>query len=166
MQYARSNELIADKCELRAQNERSLLTGGLPFPRTKTIGDVYIDDLVILSFLQFPDMHLDSSLTEVQRADALYDFLQMPTKADKFCSGHSGEFGRGRLDGVSGTLGFPLERWFSLMLITMLIAAVGANRALVRRLLGGWTFALAFRWEVFANLYLSYTAAATLLPRR
>ena len=33
----------------RALNERSLLLRGLPFPRTKTIGDVYFDDLVILN---------------------------------------------------------------------------------------------------------------------
>ena len=30
---------------------------GLPFPRTKTIGDVYVDDLVILSVLHFSDVH-------------------------------------------------------------------------------------------------------------
>ena len=61
----------------RAQNERSLLITGLPFLRTKTI-DIYIDDLVILSILHFSDVHVDSSPIEVQRADALYDFLQMP----------------------------------------------------------------------------------------
>ena len=43
-----------------ALNERPLLIRGLPFPRTKTIGDVYIDDLVILSVLQFSDVHVDS----------------------------------------------------------------------------------------------------------
>ena len=37
----------------RAPNERSMLIRGLPFPRIKTIGDVYIDDLVILSIVQF-----------------------------------------------------------------------------------------------------------------
>ena len=34
-----------------ALHERSLLIRGLPFPRTTTIGDVFIDDLVILSVL-------------------------------------------------------------------------------------------------------------------
>ena len=47
---------------------------------------------------------------EVQRADALHDFFQMPTNARKSGSTLVGEFWRGRLDGVSGTLGFPLER--------------------------------------------------------
>ena len=72
----------------------------------------------------------------------------------------------GRLDGMSGTLGFPLERRVSRMLTTMLTAAVGVNRTLLQRLLGGWAFALTFRREVFACLDVSYTAAATLLPCR
>ena len=50
---------------------------GLPFPRTKTIRDVSIDDLIILSVLHFSDVHVDSSPIEVQRADVLYDFLQI-----------------------------------------------------------------------------------------
>ena len=46
----------------RALSGRSLPITGLPFPRTKTIGDVCIDDLVILSVLQqFSDVHVDSS---------------------------------------------------------------------------------------------------------
>ena len=43
----------------RALNERSLLIRGLPFPRTKKIGDVYIGDLVILSVAQFSNVHVD-----------------------------------------------------------------------------------------------------------
>ena len=74
----------------RALSERSLLIRGPPFPRTKTIGDVYIDDHVILSVLQFSNVHLDSSPIEVQRADALCDFLQMPTNARKSSSTLSG----------------------------------------------------------------------------
>ena len=46
LECARRRQLLA----ARAQNERSLLIRGLAFPRTKTIGDVYVDDLVILSF--------------------------------------------------------------------------------------------------------------------
>ena len=71
----------------------------------------------------------------------------MPTNAGKSGSPLSGEF-LGRLDGVAGTLGFPLERLVSRMLVTMLISAVGVNRTLLRRLLGGWAFALALRREV------------------
>ena len=50
---------------------------------------------------------------------------------------HSREsFGGGPLDGVSGTLGFPLARRVSLVLVTMLVVAVGSNRTLLQRLLG------------------------------
>ena len=52
----------------------------------------------------------------------------------------------------------------SFMLVTMLISAVGVNRTLLRRLLGGWAFAL--RREVFASLDVCYTAATSLPPRR
>ena len=52
------------------------------------------------------------------------------------------------------------------MLVTMLISVAGVNRTLLRRLLGGWAFALAFRREVFASLDVSYTAATTLPPSR
>ena len=48
--------------------------------------------------------------------------------AGKSGSALSGEFWGGRLDGVSGTLGCPLERRAPFMLITMLVAAVGVNR--------------------------------------
>ena len=77
----------------RALNKRPLLIRGLPFPRTNTIGDVYIDGLVIPSVLQFSDVHIDSSPIKVQRGSTLAE-----------------EFWRGHLDGVAGTLGFALER--------------------------------------------------------
>ena len=64
----------------------------------------------------------------------------------------AGEFWGGHLDGVEGSLGFPLQRRVSLMLITLLIAATGANRTVLQRLLGRWAFALAFRREAFACL--------------
>ena len=70
LESAHRRQLLA----ARALNERSLFITGRPFPRTKTIGDVYIVDLVILSVLQFSDVHVDSSPIEVQRADALHEF--------------------------------------------------------------------------------------------
>ena len=100
----------------------------LPFPCTMTIGDVYIDDLVILSVWEFSDVHIESLPFEVQRADALY------TNAGKSGSALAGEFWRGHLDGVAGTLGFPHHdacRFY-----------MGKSDALPR-LLGGWAFALA-----------------------
>ena len=70
-----------------------------------------------------------SSPIEVQLADASYDFLPMPTIADKSGSTLSAEFWGERLDGVSGTLGFPRERRVSLVPIT--VAPVGDNRTLL-----------------------------------
>ena len=106
------------------------------------IGDV---NAVILSVLQFSDVHAASLPIEVRRADALYDFLQMPTNAGKSGSTLTEKFWGGHLDGVAGTLGFTLERRVSLVLITGLVTAKGANRTFLQRLLGGWAFALAFR---------------------
>ena len=92
LECAHRRQLLA----ARALHERSLMIRGLPFPRTKTIGNVHIDDLVILSVLRFSNVHLVSSPIEVQRADALYDFLQVPTSAGKSgstLSENSGEEG-------------------------------------------------------------------------
>ena len=90
----------------------------------------------------------------------------MPTDAGKSGSTLAGEFWGGRLDNVSGTLGFPLARRVSLMLNPMLAAAVGVSRTLLQRLLGSWGFALAFHREVFASLDVSCTATTTLPPSR
>ena len=150
----------------RALNERSLLIRGLSFPRTMMIGDVHIGDLVILGGLQSSDVHADSSPFEVQRADVLYDFLQLPTNAGKSGSTLAGEFWGVRLDGVSGTQGFPLALLLLLMLISMLVAAMGVNRMLLHRFLGGRAFALALRREVFASLDVSSNAATALPPCR
>ena len=87
LECAHRRQLLA----ARALNERSLPIRGLSVPRTKTIGDVYIDDLAILSVLQFSDVHVASLPIEVRRADALYDFFQMPTNAGKSGRESSGE---------------------------------------------------------------------------
>ena len=102
---------------------------------------------------------------EARRADALWDFLLMPTNAGKSGNTLTGEFW-GHLNGVAGTLGFPLWRRVSLMLITMLVAATGAHRTLLQRLIGGWAFALAFRREALACLDVAHSAAASLAPSR
>ena len=52
LERAHRRQLLA----VRALNGRSLWIRGPPFPRTKTMGDVFIDDLVILSVLQFSDV--------------------------------------------------------------------------------------------------------------
>ena len=86
----------------------------------------------------------------------------MPANAGKSGSALSGESWGGQLDGVSDTLGFPLERRVSLMLAD----SVGVNRTLLGRFFGRWAFALAFRREVFASLDVFHTAATSLPPSR
>ena len=48
--------------------------------------------VVIVCVLQFSDGHVDSTPIQKQRADALYDFLQMPTNVGKSGSTLAGEF--------------------------------------------------------------------------
>ena len=95
LECAHRRQLLA----ARALNERSLLIRELTSPRTKKIGDGYMDDIVILSVLQFSDVHVDSSPIEVQRADAVYGILPLPTNAGKSGSTPTGEFWGGRTPG-------------------------------------------------------------------
>ena len=76
---------------LAALNGRSLSFGRPAFPRTKTTGNAYIDDLVVLSVKKLSDVHVESSPIDMQRADALYDSLQMPTNLGKSGSALSRE---------------------------------------------------------------------------
>ena len=68
-----------------ALNERSLLVSGLALPRTKS--------LVISSAVRSFDAQVDSPPIEMRRADVVYDFLQMPTNANKPSRTFSEEFG-------------------------------------------------------------------------
>ena len=122
-----------------------------------------LDDLVILSVLQFSDVHVDSSPIEVH---ARRYCVPLPPHAFE-CGSSLGRAGSGvvALDGLASTLGDPLERRVSFMLTTMLVAAVGGNRTLLQRFLGGWAVALAFRRETFASLGVFHTAAAGFIRR-
>ena len=70
----------------RALNEPSLLIRGLPFLRTKTIGDVYIDGEVTLSILQFSDVHVGSSPIEVQRSEHVNLFSMFRGSVGQSCA--------------------------------------------------------------------------------
>ena len=110
----------------RAPKERSLLVRGLPFPPTKTIGDVYIDDLVILTVSQFSDVHAASLPIDVRRAPKLCTTLNAH-ECGQVWQYTDGRVLGGHVDGVAGPLGFPLQRRVSLVLTTMLVAATRAN---------------------------------------
>ena len=128
MQCSRSS--VRTAVTAHALNRRSLLLGEPPFLRAATIGDVYMDGLVILSILHFSDVHAESRPIEVQRAVALYDFPQsrQTGKGGGTLTGEgstlTGEFLGERSTGISGTPGFPLERRVSLMLTTIVATVV------------------------------------------
>ena len=131
----------------RALNQRSLLVRGLPFPRTVTVGDVYIDVFVICSTLHFLDVYVRQSELS-RRMLCLISFYMTPRW----------HFGHARI---------PPERRVSVMLITLLMAVVVGNRPdSLATLPGEGAFALALRREVFASLDVSCTATATLPPCR
>ena len=71
---------------------------------------MYIDDLVILSILHFWDVRLRTSPHEVQRAYTFFAIISRCRHAGKAGTTITGEFGGGRVGGLSGTLGFSLER--------------------------------------------------------
>ena len=130
------NAVYTLECAYRRQllAARALIRG-VAFPRTKTVGDVYVDDL---GHSQCFVIFRRACRFVAHQCAACRCCVPNVGKSD---STLSGEFWGGHFDGVAGTLGFPLERRVSLTLITMLIAAVGENRTLLQRLLGGWAFA-------------------------
>ena len=69
----------------------------------------------------------------------------MPTTQSE--TGFRAEFWGGALDGIAGTLGFPMCRRTSLMCVTLTGAVLGLTRTSSQRLLGAWNFALCFRRE-------------------
>ena len=62
---------------------RTMLLPGCAFPRSATIGDVYIDDLVILAMVHFSRLHVKEDFIPCRRADTLYESLGMVVSAKK-----------------------------------------------------------------------------------
>ena len=125
----------------------TLLLPERPLPQGAEFGDVYIFDLVLFSILHF------SRLNETQRwpraacARDMNEQLAMPTARSKGDAGFRAEFRGGALDGIAGTLGFPMGRRTSLMFVTLTGAVLGVTRTTFQQLLGAWNFALNFRRE-------------------
>ena len=133
----------------RALHERSLLIRGPPIPAHKDDWRrMYRRSFHPQRFCNFPTcilIHRPSNCSEPRLCMTSFRCTRMRRSR----SVHSRELWGGRLDGVLGRLGFPLERRVSLMI-----------------LLKGWAFSFAFRREVFASLDVSYTAATLLPPSR
>ena len=78
---------------------RSMLLPGSAFHRFATLGDVYIDDLVIIAMFHFSRLHLKDDFAPAQRADTLYESLGMEVPAKKCGSAFEHEVRRVQSDG-------------------------------------------------------------------
>ena len=135
----------------RALNERSSLLRGLPFPRTRTIGDAYVDSVFCTSQTSM-SIHRQSKFSEPMLCTTSFDCQQKRASQAVLSRANFGEDASTAYQVHSD---FTLQRRVSLMLTTML-----------QRLLGGWAFEFASRREVFASFDVSYTAAASSLACR
>ena len=136
---------------------RTMLIPGCAFPRSATIGDVYIDDHI-------SRLHLKDDFIPAQLADTLYESLGMVVSAKKCGSAFELEVWGGQLDENRGKLGFGMGRRVSLMLATG--AARGLSGHDFRRFLGLWVYALSFRREALSVLDVASVAAECFAPRR
>ena len=144
---------------------RTKLIPGCAFHRSATIGDVYIDDLVIPAFVHFSRLHLKDDFIPAQRAE-LYASLGMVVSAKKCGPAFEHQVLGGQLDGKRGKLGFGMGRQVSSMLATVTGAARGLSGRDVRRLLGLWVCTLSFRREALSVLDVAFVAAECFPPRR
>ena len=86
-----------------------------------------------------------------------------PAQSKRDATVHA-EFWSGALDGVAGTLGFPMCRRTSLLFVTLTGVVLGVARTPLQHLLGAWNFALSFRRE--ASCCLGVAFLGTLPVRR
>ena len=90
----------------------------------------------------------------------------MPTAQSKEAANFRAEFWGGALDGIAGTLGFPVGRRTSLMYVTLLGAVLGFTRTTLQQLLGAWNFALSFSREALCCFDVAFVAARSLPIRK
>ena len=115
----------------------SLLLPERPLPQGNEFGDVFVDDLVLFSILHFSRMNELEHCARATRARIMYGQLSMPTAVSKGTADFWAEFWGGALDGIAGTLGFPMCT--SLIYVTLTGAVVGVTRTLLQQLLGPGT---------------------------
>ena len=149
-----------------ALRSETLLLPERPLPDGPDFGDVYIDDLVLFSILHFSRLCDLAGCPRAARAQGMYKQLAMPTSQSKKTASFRAEFWGGALDGIAGTLGFPMGRRTSLMYVTLLGAVLGFTRTTLQQLLGVWNFALSFRREALCCLGVAFVAARSLPTRK
>ena len=84
---------------------RFMLVPGCAFLRSATIGDVCVDDLVILALVHFHRLHLKEDMP-----DAMYESLGTVVSAKKCGTTFEHEVWGGQLYGKRGKLGFGVGR--------------------------------------------------------
>ena len=146
--------------------EPTELVGGAPEVFSGDfMGDVYIDDLVLLMIGEML-VPPDGLVSRLAAADIAYAKEGLPVKVEK----GAGASTRGHFWGASlarrGTcIGFDAERRASLAAATLLALQRGVSGQNLLRLLGTWVFALSFRREAMAILGSCFVLARS-LPRR
>ena len=79
-----------------------------PLPDGPDFRDVYINDLVLFSMLNFSRLYDLQYSPRVARAERMYRQLSIPTSSDKGDTAFEAELWReGGLNGITGSLGFP-----------------------------------------------------------
>ena len=160
---------LAHRCQPIGANVLSpetLLLPERPLPDGPDFGDVYIDDLVLFYMLHMSRLHDLQNCPRAARAERMYRQLAMPISSDKGNTGFKAEFWGGALDGISGSLGFPMHRRTTLMYVTLLGALLGVTRGSLQQILGAWNFALSFRREALCCLDVAFMCARKLPTRR
>ena len=130
------------------------------------IGDVYIDNLVLICLTHFSLKTLAETTERMHAADEFYRGVGMPVSEIKSGERTVRDVWGGELDGVRGTLGFSLGRRVSFMLTTVVGSVAGLTGLHLQQLLGIWTFALTFRREELSVLDVAFVAAAAFPPKR
>ena len=145
----------------------TLLLPERPLPDGPEFGDVYIDDLVLFSMLHMSRLHHLRNCPRAARAKRICIVnWQCQSAQYKGNSGFKAEFWGGALDGISGSLGFPMHCRTTLMYVTLLGALLGITRGSLQQILGAWNFALSFRREALCCLDVAFMCAMKLPTRR
>eukprot|EP00971_Amphidinium_carterae_P187688 3725056-Amphidinium_carterae.1 len=161
VQEAHSRMMVAN----RVLHPGELIGGSPEFAWHKTMGDVYIDDLVllVLGSLAYPP---DELRLRLAAADKAYADAELVVKKEKGQDAQlNATFWGASLRGEQGLLGYSVDRRSSLSAVTLFALAFGASGNQLRQLLGTWGFCLGFRREAMSILGSSFSVVSMMKPR-
>eukprot|EP00971_Amphidinium_carterae_P195176 3873124-Amphidinium_carterae.1 len=160
VQEAHSRMMVAK----RVLHPAELIGGSPEFAWQNTMGDVYIDDLVVLVLgsLAYPPDELRHRLCT---ADKAYADADLVVKKEKGEDGQlDASFWGASLRGREGMLGYSVDRRSSLAAITLFALAFGATGNHLRQLLGTWSFCLGFRREAMSIMGSCFALVSEMRP--